>query len=249
MRIAVCMSHVPDTTTRIKIDGSGDKIDYSGVQWVINPWDELALTRALELKEIPGSGISEVVVVNVGDITAEPVIRKALAIGADRAVRIDMVPEDGIMTARALFEYFNTEMYEVIMTGLESADYNGGSVGAFLGGLLNRRTVNAVSAINMQEGKWKLTREPGGGIQIITAEPPFVVIVQKGIAIVPRIPSMRGVMQARTKPLQIIKVNEIKSGSSTGGYTYPPKKGTCRMIDAGNPTELIHLLKTEARVL
>ncbi|HAQ64756.1 MAG TPA: electron transfer flavoprotein subunit alpha [Bacteroidales bacterium] len=249
MRIAVCMSHVPDTTTRIRIDDSGNKIDYTGVQWVINPWDELALTRALELKELPGSGITEVVVVNAGDTTAEPVIRKALAIGADRAIRIDLLPEDGMMTARALAEYFASEMFEVIMAGLESADYNGGTVGAMLGGLLNRRTVNGVSSINLQDGKWKVTREAGSVIQVIATEPPFVAIVQKGIAIVPRIPSMRGVMQARTKPLQVVKVNGQNAGSSTGSYTYPAKKGTCRMIDADNPDELIHLLKTEARVL
>lgn len=249
MRIAVCMSHVPDTTTRIKVSDSGNSIDYSGVQWVINPWDELALTRALELKELPGSGISEVVVVTAGDALAEPVIRKALAIGADKAVRIDVQPTDTVMTASVLAKYFSEEFFEVIITGLESADYNGGAVGALLGGFLNRRTIDGVSSLNLSEGKWKLTREVGGSGQVLVVDPPFVVVVQKGIALVPRIPSMRGVMQSRTKPLQVFQVGGVQPKTAVIDYRMPAKKGACRMIDPANPEELIQLLKTEARVL
>lgn len=249
MRIAVCMSHVPDTTTRIKVSEAGDSIDYAGVQWVINPWDELALTRALELKELPGSGISEVVVVTAGDVVAEPVIRKALAIGADKAVRLDVQPTDTVATAKALANFFSGEFFEVIMTGLESADYNGGAVGALLGGFLNRRTFDGISSMNLVEGKWKLTREVSGSGQVLVVDPPFVVVVQKGIALVPRIPSMRGVMQSRTKPLQVIQVDGIQPKTEIVDYRTPAKKGACRMIDPANPAELIQLLKTEARVL
>lgn len=249
MRIAVCMSHVPDTTTRIKIDGSGNRIDFAGVQWVINPWDELALTRALELKEQPGSGITEVVIVNVGDAIAEPVIRKALAIGADRAVRIDLAPSDSMMTAQALAGYFDSEKFDLIMTGLESADFNGGVVGALLGGLLNIRTINAVSDIRLEGNDLKLARETGGVSQVLSVDLPLVTVVQKGIAIVPRIPSMRGVMQARTKPLQVVKPDSQPAASAVTAFSYPPQKGGCKMVAAGNESELVNLLKTEARVL
>lgn len=249
MKIAICMSQVPDTTTRTKIGSKVDQIDYTGVQWVINPWDELALTRALELKELSGSVITEVVVVNVGDPIAEPVIRKALAIGADKAVRINLVPTDSLMTAQALAGFFASEKFDVILAGLESADYNGGVTGMLLGGLLGYRTFNGISAINLEAGKLKLTRELDGSQQVLAIEPPVVAVIQKGIAIVPRIPSMRGVMQARTKPLQVVDAQHVDASSAVISYAYPSPKGACRMVEPGNEAELVALLRTEARVL
>jgi electron transfer flavoprotein beta subunit len=249
MKIAVCLSHVPDTTTRIKIGSQSDQIDYTGVQWVINPWDELALTRALELKELHGSGVDEVVVVNVGDSIADPVIRKALAIGADRAVRVNTAPSDSLSVARILAAFFATERFDLILAGLESSDYNGGMTGMLLGGVLGYRTLNGISALNLEAGKLKLSREMDGSRQILVVEPPLVAVVQKGIAIVPRIPSMRGVMQARTKPLQVVDPVKVEAGLTTIGYSYPKPKGACRMVAPGNENELVALLKTEARVL
>ncbi len=249
MKIAVCISNVPDTTTRIRFDASKTNIDYTGVQWIINPWDELALTRALELKEQAGSGITEVTAVTVGKAETEPTIRKALAIGADNAVRIDADPKDALFTAKQLAGFFSTEPYDIIVTGIESSDYNGGAVGGMLAALMGIHAISGVSGLSIENGSVLVNRETDGAQQTLKTRTPVALVVQKGIAIVARIPSMRGIMGARTKSLKVIPAVEAMSMTSVAAFDTPPQRGSCKMIDADNAGQLISLLHHEAKVI
>ncbi|MCE1166524.1 MAG: electron transfer flavoprotein beta subunit/FixA family protein [Sphingobacteriia bacterium] len=249
MKIAVCLSQVPDTTTPIKIAGDNCSIESQGIQWVINPWDELTLTRAIELREAPDSQVTELVVVHVGGVDAEPVIRKALAMGADRAVRIDAKPDSSASTAKALADYFKSEPYDLILTGLESSDFNGGITGVLLAADLGLDLINNVSSLHITAGKASVKRESNQGTQTINLAGVAVIVTQKGIAIVPRIPSMRGVMSARTKPLQVVGNSSGSLPSGLKGYSYPAKRQACKYVPADEAGKLIDLLRNEARVI
>jgi len=224
-------------------------VDYTGVQWIINPWDELALTRAIELKEANPALVEKVTVISVGKAEAEPTIRKALAIGADEAIRVDMVPEDAYTTAAQLAEALKGEPIGLILSGVESSDYNSWSVGGMLAELMDIPSVSAVSSLNFDNNGVVVTREIEGGKQTLNTTTPAVLIVQKGIAIIPRIPSMRGIMTARTKPLRVVPGVAIDPLVKVLDYQAPPQKSTCRMIDPENIEELVDLLHREARVI
>jgi len=248
MKIFVCLANVPDTTTKVKF--SDQKFDESGVQWVINPWDELALTRAMELKENSATSVSEVTVVTVGTVSSEPTIRKALAIGADNAVRIDAEPKDSYSVAWLLAEYLkNYEGDHIVLTGIESSDYNGFAVGGMLSEFLNVPSVSAVSALNIENGHAQISREIDGGIEQVSVQAPFVAIVQKGIAKEPRIPAMRGIMMARKKPLEVVSAGTQDTLTEMLDFELPKAKPECKMIDPENAGELINLLQNEAKVL
>lgn len=248
MKIFVCLAIVPDTTTKIKF--SDQKFDETGVQWVINPWDELALTRAMELKEDSATSVREVTVVTVGKISSEPTIRKALAIGADNAVRIDAEPEDSYSVAWLLAEYLkNYEGEYIVLAGIESSDYNGFAVGGMLSEFLNVPSVSAVSALNIEGTQAQISREIDGGAEQITIKAPFVAIVQKGIAKEPRIPAMRGIMMARKKPLEVLSPGTPDNVTEMLDFELPKAKPQCKMIDPENAGELIKLLQNEAKVL
>lgn len=249
MKILVCISNVPDTTTRIKPAADGKSIDLANVQWVINPWDELALTRALEIKETPGSGIEKITVITVGDKLAEPTLRKALAIGADDAIRVNADPADNYFTAFQIAEAVKSLNYDIILCGIESSDYNGCSTGGMLAEFLDLPSVSSVSKLEIENNVIRVNREIPGGVEIVEVTPPFVAIVQKGIAKEPRIPSMRGIMMARTKPLQVIEPSPCEIKTLFTSYKSPQPKAACKMIDAENVEELIHLLHTEAKVI
>lgn len=249
MIIFVCISNVPDTTTRIKYKPGNKEVDYTGVQWIINPWDELALTRAIELKEANPALVEKVTVISVGKAEAEPTIRKALAIGADEAIRVDMVPEDAYTTAVQLAEALKGESVGLILSGVESSDYNSWSVGGMLAELMDIPSVSAVSSLNFENNGVVVTREIEGGKQTLNTSTPAVLIVQKGIAIIPRIPSMRGIMTARTKPLRVVPGVAIDPLVKVLDYQAPPQKSACRMIDPENIEELVDLLHREARVI
>lgn len=182
MKILVCISNVPDTTTKIKFAEGNASIDTNGIQWVINPWDELSLTRVLELKDDASSGIKSVSVAHVGPATAEPTIRKALAIGADDAIRVNADSTDSWFVAAQLAEVIKREHFDLIFCGIESSDYNGSVVGGMISEFLGIPSVSAVSAVTMENGSPVLTREIDGGKEIVTVPLPFVAIVQKGIA-------------------------------------------------------------------
>ncbi len=196
MNLLVCLGNVPDTTTKIRFTEDSSKFDITGVQWVINPWDELALTRALELKEDGANPIDQVTVITVGGQGAEPTIRKALAIGADNAIRIDADPTDSAYVAFQISQVIKDEDYKVVVCGIESSDYNGAAVGGMLAEYLDLPSVSAVSGIKFEGDQIVLSREIDGGTEEVSQAMPFVAIVQKGIAKEPRIPAMRGIMMA-----------------------------------------------------
>jgi electron transfer flavoprotein beta subunit len=249
MKVLICMSNVPDTTTKIRFRDSNTAFDATGVQWIINPWDELALTRALQLKEEPGSGIEKVTVITVGLADAEPTIRKALAIGADDAIRVNCNAWDAFDVARQIAEAVKNDAYDIILCGIESSDYNNSMVGGMAAEFLNLPSVSSVSSLTIENGQVKVKREIDGGKESLGVEGPFVAIVQKGIAFEPRIPSMRGIMMARTKPLKVVEPLAAEALVEHLGYELPPAKAKCKMIAEDNVRELVHLLHTEAKVI
>jgi len=250
MKIIVCLGVVRDTTTKVKFSGDNEKFDASGVQWVINPWDELALTRAMQLKEDSGNVVDKVIVITVGSITTEPVIRKALAIGADEAVRIDMDPKDSYELAFQLSEFLKKEQEQhIVFAGIESSDYNGAAVGGMLAELLGVNSVSAVSGLEIEGEKPKIFRDIDGGTETLEMDIPFVAIVQKGIAKEPRIPAMRGIMMARKKPLNVFPPAGSEAFTEIIGFELPEPKPPCKMIDADHAEELINLLHNEAKIL
>ncbi len=246
MKILVCISHVPDTTTKVKF-ADGNKFDKTGVQWIINPWDELALTRALELKEKSAGKIKNVTVINVGRIETEPTIRKALATGADNAIRVDADPKDAFVVASLIAEAVKDKEFDLIFTGIESSDFNGVSVGGMLAELLDIQSVSAVSGVKFDGDNFNIIREIDGGFELLDIPTPLVVTVQKGIAINPRIPNMRGIMMAKRKPLQVIKGADIEALSEVVSYQMPKPKPPVKLVE--NVAELVDLLHNDAKVL
>jgi len=249
MKILVCISNVPDTTTKIKLSGDQKSVDMNGVQWVINPWDELALTRAMEIKEQSGGKVEKITVITVGEKTTEPTLRKALAVGADNAVRIDANPGDDYYTAAQIAEYIKKEPFELILAGIESSDYNGSAVGSMVAEFLDIPSVSSVSNLTLEGDSFIMKRAIDGGSEIVTSSLPVVAIVQKGIAIDPRIPAMRGIMMARKKPLSVEAAAAIDAVSEFANFEMPQPKPPVKMVDAENVGELFRLLHEEAKVL
>lgn len=249
MKILICLSNVPDTTTKIRLTPEATGIDVAGVQWIINPWDELALSRAIELKEKNPSVIEKISVISVGNVAAEPTIRKAFAMGADDGIRINTEPLDAYFVAGQLAEAIKSLSYDIIMCGIESSDTNGSTVGAMLAELLDIPSVSSVSSLDVEGEAVSVNREVDGGYQKVNAAMPFVAVVQKGIAIEPKIATMRGIMAARTKPLQVVEPAAIEALTETVSYELPEAKTACKMVDADNIGQLVDLLHNEARVL
>jgi electron transfer flavoprotein beta subunit len=249
MKILVCISNVPDTTTKIKFNEGDTSIDSTGIQWVINPWDELSLTRALELKDDPSNGIKSVTVAHVGPATSEPTIRKALAIGADEAIRINSESLDAYYVAAQLAEVIRKEHFDIIMCGIESSDFNGSLAGGMTSEFLGIPTVSAVSGIKAEDGQMVITREIDGGKEVVTVPVPFVAIVQKGIAKEPRIASMRGIMMAKTKPIRLYEPVAIEPLTQIVIFEKPGSRSACKFINPENPKQLIELLQNEVKVI
>jgi len=249
MKILVCISNVPDTTTKIKFAEGNASIDITGIQWVINPWDELSLTRALELKDDAASGIKSVTVVHVGPATSEPTIRKALAIGADDAIRVNAESSDAWFVAAQIAEVAKKEQFDIIMCGIESSDFNGSVVGGMIAEFLGIPSVSAVSGIKIENAQPVLVREIDGGKEVVTVPTPFVAIVQKGIAKEPRIAAMRGIMMARSKPVKLVEPVAVEPLTEIVGFEKPTPRAACKYIDADNPAQLIDLLQNEAKVI
>jgi electron transfer flavoprotein beta subunit len=249
MKILVCISNVPDTTTKIKFAGGNASIDTTGIQWVINPWDELSLTRALELKDDASSGIKTVTVIHVGPATSEPTIRKALAIGADDAIRVNAVSSDAWFVAAQIAEVVRKEQFDIIMCGIESSDYNGSVVGGMVAEFLGIPSVSAVSGLKIENGQPVMVREIDGGKEVVTVPAPFVAVVQKGIAKEPRIAAMRGIMMARSKPVKLYEPVAAESLTEIVEFEKPVPRAACKFIDAENPAQLLDLLLNEAKVI
>jgi len=249
MKILVCISNVPDTTTKIRFNVTNTSVDTAGVQWVINPWDELSLTRALELKDDPSSGIRTVTVAHVGPASSESTIRKALAIGADDAVRINTESSDAYYTAAQLAQVIRKEQFDIILCGIESSDYNGSLVGGMISEFLGIPSVSAVSGFKIENNQPVITREIDGGKETVSVPVPFVAIVQKGIAKEPRIAAMRGIMMARTKPLKVLEPVTADSLTEIRVFEKPAPRSACKFVDPENPGQLIDLLQNEAKII
>jgi electron transfer flavoprotein beta subunit len=245
MKILVCISNVPDTTTKITFTADNKEFNTAGVQFVINPYDEYALTRAIELKEAQGGSVT---VLNVGEADTEANIRKALAIGADEAIRVNAKPRDAVYVARQIAHYAREGGYDLILMGKESVDYNGFQVHGMVAELLGLPAITPGIKIEVSGQTATLEREIEGGKEVITAPLPLVVSCQQPMC-EPRIPNMRGIMTARTKPLQVVEPVAAQPKTEFVAYSLPEKKTGVKLIDAANAGELIRLLRNEAKVI
>jgi len=246
MKILVCISHVPDTTSKINFTDNDTKFDTNGVQFVINPYDEFSLTRAMWFKEKQGATVT---VANVGTTITEPTLRKALAIGADEAIRVNVEPTDGFLVANELAAVVKNGGYDLVLAGKESADYNGQMVPGMLASLVDFNFVNGCVGIEVDGSSVTLTREIDGGDEKVSSTLPMVVAGQKGIVEEKdlRIPNMRGIMMARKKPLQVFEGTGAEATTTSQSFEKPVAKGAVTLVD--NVDDLINLLHNEAKVI
>ncbi len=245
MNILVCITHVPDTTAKIGFVENNTKFDTTGVQYIIGPYDDYALARAVELKEAHGG---KVTLLNVGESNTDPTIRKGLAIGADEAIRVNAVPTDAFFVSQQIAKVIEEGQYDLILMGRESIDFNGGQVHGMVGELAGMPSVSPVMQLEIEGNKAILTREIEGGKEKLEVSLPFVAGCQEPIAEW-KIPNMRGIMTARAKPLQVKEpfTDEVKT--KTLSYELPPPKGAVKMIDADRIEDLVAALKNEAKVI
>jgi electron transfer flavoprotein beta subunit len=243
MKILVCISHVPDTTSKILFTDNDTKFNSNGVQYIIGPYDEYALSRAIELRDSLGGTVT---VLNVGGVETEPTIRKALAIGADDAIRVNAYPQDSIFVAHQISHICQQENYDLILMGRESIDYNSGVVYSMVGELLNIPSISPVMKLEIEGGTALIQKEIEGGKEILKVNLPVVLGCQEPIAEW-KIPNMRGIMSARTKPLNVVEPINVNENIMILKYELPPVKGQCKIVDT--PEKLIELLKNEAKVL
>jgi electron transfer flavoprotein beta subunit len=247
MKILVCISKTPDTTAKIAFTDNNTKFAEAGVQWIINPYDEwYALVRAIELKEADAS--TTIHLVTVGGADADPIIRKALALGGDEAIRINTEPLESYQVAAQIAEVAKQGSYDLIFTGKETIDYNGGAVGGMLAELLQLPYV--ANATNFQIGGTTATvkREIEGGEETLEVSLPVVVSCQKGMAEA-RIPNMRGIMAARTKPLKVVEPAQVDTLTKFTEFQLPPAKAGVKLVSPDNVDELVRLLHEEARAI
>lgn len=246
MKILVCISKVPDTTTKIAFTDNNTKFDESNVQYIINPYDEwYALVRGLEIKEAQGGSLT---IVTVGTAADDPTIRKALAIGADDAVRINKEAKDSHDVAYQIAQYAKDNGYDMILTGKETIDYTGAQVGGMIAEMLDMPFLSHASKMDMEGNTATVQLDVKGGKQIVEVDTPFVLSAAKGMA-EQRIPNMRGIMAARTKPLNVVEPADSTAHTEVVSYELPPEKGDCKYIDPENMDELVNLLHNEAKVI
>ncbi|MFQ3214653.1 MAG: electron transfer flavoprotein beta subunit [Marivirga sp.] len=245
MKILVCITHVPDTTAKISFTENDSKFDANGVQFIIGPYDDYALARAVELKEASGGSLT---VLNVGTAETEPTIRKALAIGADDAVRINAEPTDSMFVAQQIANFAKDQNFDLIMMGRESLDFNGGMVHGMVGELLGLPAISPVMKLDIDGDKATVAREIDGGKEYLELQLPFIAGCQEPIAEW-KIPNMRGIMSARSKKLEVVEPTTSDMAIALEKYEMPPAKGAVKMIDANNVEELVQLLKNEAKVI
>ena len=246
MNLLVCISKTPDTTARIAFKDDFTKFDDSGVQFIMNPFDEFySLVRAIELKEQFGG---EVTVLNVGGPQNDIIIRKALAIGADKAVRVNAEPTSAIFVAKQIAAYAKDKNFDIIFFGKETIDYNGGEVQGMVAELMGLPFVNLASHLEVDGDTAKLNRDIEGGVERVEVKMPLVVAASKGMA-EQRIPNMRGIMMAKRKPLEVIDAVAADDPVTTVKYELPKEKSGVKLIDPDNVEELVKLLHEEAKVI
>ena len=248
MKILVCISHVPDTTSKINFTNGDSEFDTNGVQFVINPNDEFGLTRAIWFKEQQGASVA---VVNVGGTDAEATLRKALAIGADEAIRVNANPTDGFFVAKQLAEVAKNGGYDLIIAGKESLDYNGGMVPGMLAALLGYDFVNSCIKLDVEGSDAKAVREIDGGKETLSTKLPLVIGGQKGLVEEKdlKIPNMRGIMQARQKKLEVLEPVAANNNTQAVKFEKPAPKSAVKLVSPDNLDELVNLLHNEAKVI
>ena len=245
MKILVCITNVPDTTAKITFTDNDTKLNKNGIQYIIGPYDDYALARAVELKEQFGGSVT---VLHVGEAEADPQIRKALAIGADDAIRINSDPLDSYYTAAQIAHVAQQNNYDLILMGRESIDYNSGVVHGLVGEMLGIPSYSPVMKLTIDGITATITREIDGGKEILSASLPLVLGCQEPISEW-KIPNMRGIMTARTKPLNVVEPISVEEMTIPEKYSLPSPKGACKMIPADQAETLIRFLQTEAKVL
>ena len=246
MKLLVCITKTPETTAKIAFTDGNKSFDENGIQFIMNPYDEwYALVRALELKEQVGGTVT---VINVGPQSNDVVIRKALAIGADDAVRINTDPLSASHVAANIAGYASDQAYDLIFTGKESIDFNGGEVGGMIAEHLNLPFISFASDMTHDGNVATVARDIEGGVEVLEVTGPFVISAAKGLA-EQRIPNMRGIMMAKRKPLTVLDPSVTTTKVSVHSYELPPEKGGVKMIDPENMDELVRLLHEEAKVI
>lgn len=246
MKILVCISKAPDTTSKIAFTNNNSAFDENGVQYIVNPYDEwYALVRALEIKETVGA---DVTIITVGTSSDEAIMRKALAIGADEAVRIDAEPMDAYVVAAEIANYAKTQGFDLVMTGKETINFNGAQLGGMIAEGLNSPYISIASKLDVNGNMLTLEREITGGVEVVEVSLPVVVSCAKGMA-EQRIPNMRGIMAARTKPLQVLAPTVTEALTSYVTFASPQAKSSVKLIDPNNMDELVSLLHNEAKVI
>jgi electron transfer flavoprotein beta subunit len=247
MKILVAISNVPDTTTKIQFTDGDTKFNSAGVTFVINPYDEwYALVRALELKE--ANLAEKVTILHVGLADSDATIRKGLALGADDAVRIDADAPDAYFVAEQVANYAKTNGYDLILVGKETINFNGSSVGGMIAGIMDLPFISMATKLDITGGRAVAEHDIDGGSRVVECELPLVVSCAKGMA-EQRIPNMRGIMAARTKPLAVVAASGTSGLTAVKSFTLNPGRTTCKMITEDNIEELVNLLHTEAKVI
>jgi electron transfer flavoprotein beta subunit len=245
MKILVCISKTPDTTSKIAFKDNNTKFEEAGVQWIINPYDEwYSLVRALELKEKDASIVLHLITVGLAD--TEPIIRKALALGGDEAIRVNASSDDSFYIASQIAAV--AKDYDLIFTGKETIDFNGSSVGSMIAELIDKPYVSLATKFELNGTTATINREIEGGEEVNEVALPVVVSCQKGVA-EQRIPNMRGIMAARTKPLKVVEPVAVEALTSVASYELPPAKAGVKLVAADNVAELVRLLHEEAKVI
>ena len=248
MNILVCISNVPDTTSKINFVENDSKFDSNGVQYIINPNDEFGLTKAVWMKESNGANVT---VLTVGNLSAEAILRKCLAIGADKAIRIDCEASDAYSVAKEIEAHCQVTSYDIIICGRESIDYNGGLVPGLLAGFLDYNFITNCVNLEINNTKATCAREISGGTEISECEIPLVIGSQKGLVEESDliIPNMRGIMMARQKPLEVIQAKNIKAKIIDKKFHKPEVKSEVKLIKPDELDKLIDLLENEAKVI
>ncbi len=246
MKILVCITHVPDTTSKITFTDNNTKFNTQNVQFIIGPYDEYALARAVELRDAQAG--SSITVLHVGTAESENTIRKALAIGADDAIRIDAEPLDAMFVATQISAIAKQNKYDLILMGRESIDFNGNMVHGLVAEMLQIPVISPIMKLDITGNIATMHKEIEGGKEVIECQMPLVAGCQEPIAEW-KIPNMRGIMSAKSKPYQVIAPVETQNVALTLSYDLPVAKSGCKMIDASTPEKLFELLKNEAKVL
>jgi len=247
MKILICISKTPDTTAKIAFTDNNTKFAADGVQWIINPYDEwYSLVRAIELKEADPSVVLHLV--NVGGADSEPIIRKALALGGDEAIRVNSDQSDSYYTASQIAQIAKEGSYDLVFTGKETIDYNGSSIGGMIAEILNMPFVSHAVKFDLTGQQTTIVREIDGGEETLQVNLPLVVSCQKGMA-EQRIPNMKGIMGARTKPLKVVEPAASETLTAIVAFDLPPAIAGVKLVSADNPEELVRLLSEEAKAI